>query len=281
LLGNGTFGTVNRGVDLTSGELVAIKRLPFSLTPDSSDEVEAMLRLTGCSNVIGIRETFQDGKAQSIVMDAAIGGELFDQVAAAPEGMAEMEARRIFWQMASGVAQMHSRGVAHRDLKLENAVFDARGELRWIDFGLAHLYSKQPSAERSSEGGEGGFEDEGVDTAVGSESYMAPELVRLRDARTGVQVDARKADIWALGVCLFAMVAGFVPLARGEGGEDALASLASAQAEGACGVAAIYAAVGDHGRRGNSRARPRKRDDGKPQPELWPLLRLTRILRAT
>ena len=57
-------------------------------------------------------------------------GDLFERVADEKVGMAEEEARRMFAQMASGVEQMHSRGVAHRDLKLENAVLDADGASR-------------------------------------------------------------------------------------------------------------------------------------------------------
>jgi len=61
---------------------------------------------------------------------AAEGSELLSHVLAAGS-MNEERARHVFRQMLSGVREMHGRGVAHCDLKLENAVFDARGTLRW------------------------------------------------------------------------------------------------------------------------------------------------------
>jgi len=262
-MGHGMFGTVHHGFDMLTGELVAIKRQALGRSEEVSNEVSAMARLAGCANVIGYRAHFEDSIATSIVMDLATGGELFEQVASEKLGMAEEVARGIFAQMASGVEQMHSRGVAHRDLKLENAVLEANGTVRWIDFGLAHLYPEHPSGtdpgtEYIYTGTESHFcpsedliaDEHLVGTAVGSEAYMSPELKQLLNccASPGFRgVDPRKADIWALGVCLFAMVAGFFPLGADrnrEAGQLALAALCAASREGRCGVSAIYASYG-------------------------------------
>ena len=63
----------------------------------------------------------------AIVMEYASGGELFDRVLENGR-MREDEARYFFQQLISGVAYCHAKGVAHRDLKLENALIDNGGE---------------------------------------------------------------------------------------------------------------------------------------------------------
>jgi len=248
LFGKGTFGVVHRGWDKVTGEMVAVKQLSLQAGCDEqalsrfvSNEASAMLRLAGFPNIIGIRAHLKDRACHSIVMDAATGGELFERVSASVDGLAEEEARLIFGQMVEGAAGMHRRGVAHRDLKLENAVFDSAGRLFWIDFGLAHVYLPSAGASSGAGSAEAEFDFVGVGNAVGSESYMSPELAALRK-RMGRTVDARKADVWALGVCLFAMASGFFPFTNADSSvsKSALTALATAQREGRCGIAAIF-----------------------------------------
>ncbi|EOD35805.1 hypothetical protein EMIHUDRAFT_47047, partial [Emiliania huxleyi CCMP1516] len=152
----------------------------------------------------------------AIVMEAAGGGELFSRVLA---GLTEAEARPIFGHMAAGVLEMHTRGVAHRDLKLENAVFDADGALRWIDFGLAKVFDAALSeTERSPSAAARQPAAGGLFSACGSDSYLAPEVYALRKSNTSGSAsslvpgyDGYAADMWSLGICLFAMVAGIFP----------------------------------------------------------------------
>lgn len=98
-------------------------------------------------------------------------------------------------QTASGLAEAHARGVVHRDLKPANLFLthDRAGALRVkiLDFGIAKLAAEQ--TQLTSTG-----------VLVGTPNYMAPEQA-LGDA-----VDAR-ADIYALGVILYELVAGRVP----------------------------------------------------------------------
>jgi serine/threonine protein kinase len=84
--------------------------------------------------------------------------------------------------------------LVHRDLKLENILIDAHGCVKLSDFGLAGTYYENV-----------------MRTFAGTPGYQAPEVL------AGGGYD-EKCDIWSLGVCLYAMVAGTLPFPRRSGG---------------------------------------------------------------
>ena len=51
--------------------------------------------------------------------------------------MEEHEARKIFSQLVSALSYLHSKSIAHRDIKLENVMLDHRGNVKLIDFGFS------------------------------------------------------------------------------------------------------------------------------------------------
>jgi len=144
-------------------------------------------------------------------MERAEGGELFEHVIRA-NGLGETGSRDLFRQVCGALATAHALGIAHRDLKLENLLLckppggaanaDAgKQRVKLIDWGLAHVHelaaNSQPVPER-------------LHSRCGSRSYMAPE-VNDRSISGTVGYDGFRADVWSLGVCLFAMVFGFFP----------------------------------------------------------------------
>jgi len=172
-----------------------------------------------------------------IVMEAAMGGDLYSHVMECRRPLSEEESRTLFSQMLRGVEQMHARGVAHRDLKLENAVLDDRGEVRWIDFGLAHVFPRCAY-------GHDEYEVTPLTEPVGSRPYMAPEVAELYQHRDAAAYDAFAADVWALGVCLFGMLHAFFPVSCADESEPAFAVLCAAQRAGLSGVHALCAHYG-------------------------------------
>ncbi|KAJ0392865.1 hypothetical protein P43SY_001502 [Pythium insidiosum] len=121
-----------------------------------------------------------------VAMEFCDGGDLFDLVQAQPDGrLRERHALRLVRDIAAGVAFLHRHDVAHRDLSLENVLL--RGDRALLcDFGL----SCDARRRRTD--------------AVGKPYYMAPEMF-LPD---GASYDARRADIWSLGVVLFVLLTG-------------------------------------------------------------------------
>jgi len=80
----------------------------------------------------------------------------------------------------------------------------SNGELKLIDWGLAHQHEVRK---------DGSVVAELVHSRCGSRSYMAPEVVaaKEKDGRRGAGYNAFAADMWSLGVCMFAMLVGFFP----------------------------------------------------------------------
>lgn len=106
--------------------------------------------------------------------------------------------------IADATAALHAAGYVHRDLKPENVIAGPDGAITVIDLGLAWR--------------EGMTRHTDTGAAVGSVGYMAPEQIE------GRAVDA-SADIWALGVMLYELVAGKRPFARARPAEEAAAML--------------------------------------------------------
>jgi serine/threonine protein kinase len=100
----------------------------------------------------------------------------------------EPEARRLFRQLVSAIECMHVHGFVHRDLKIENMLFDAQRNLVLVDFGLSSRIA--PHAF--------------LTTQCGSMAYSAPELL-------GKKPYGKEVDVWSAGVCLFAMLTGTLP----------------------------------------------------------------------
>jgi len=106
-------------------------------------------------------------------------------------------AAQLIASLASALAELHARGVVHRDLKPTNVMIKPDGNVVLMDFGLA----------RTFEGTADGLTATG--DSVGTPSYMAPEQARPPDKK-GV---GPAADIWALGVILYQLIAGRLPFA--------------------------------------------------------------------
>ena len=142
VLGEGGYGKVYRGSHRTTGAPVAIKEIDTTRMRAANivKEVATLRRLGKHDNIIDLLGYFEVGEKHYIVLEAVTGGELFKQVE--KRGcLPEDDARRYFAQLVSGVGHIHSCGIAHRDLKLENVLLDfTEQELKIIDFGLAHAY---------------------------------------------------------------------------------------------------------------------------------------------
>lgn len=88
--------------------------------------------------------------------------------------------------MISAIDACHSQGIIHRDLKLENVLFEnkARSRIKIVDFGISGR-CKGSVAEK---------------TDAGTVRYMAPEVLQGSDTKANPAI-----DLWALGVMLYCM----------------------------------------------------------------------------
>ncbi|XP_055276015.1 NUAK family SNF1-like kinase 2 isoform X1 [Moschus berezovskii] len=191
-LGKGTYGKVKKARE-GSGRLVAIKSIRKDKIKDEQDlmhirrEIEIMSSLNH-PHIIAIHEVFENSSRIVIVMEYASRGDLYDYISER-QRLSEREARHFFRQIVSAVQYCHQNGVVHRDLKLENILLDANGNIKIADFGLSNLYHQ------------GKF----LQTFCGSPLYASPEIVNGRPY-TGPEVDS-----WSLGVLLYILVHGSMP----------------------------------------------------------------------
>ncbi|ORY02423.1 kinase-like protein [Basidiobolus meristosporus CBS 931.73] len=103
----------------------------------------------------------------------------------------EKMAARYFVQIVHAISHMHSLGIAHRDIKLENICITEKNSVKLIDFGCAFVFRSPASIEKRIRL---------ATTTCGSEAYIAPEL------HSRSPYDPRKSDIWSIAVVYLAMI---------------------------------------------------------------------------
>ncbi|KAK5112745.1 hypothetical protein LTR62_003843 [Meristemomyces frigidus] len=116
----------------------------------------------------------------------------------------------MFKQLMRGVDFLHSRGIAHRDLKSENLLLDKDGCLKIADFGTSEVFSGTHPGFQHCRRPSIIAEDAVIKTCepglVGSRPYMAPELLEHKDP-----YDPRAIDIWSCGIIYISMISLGVP----------------------------------------------------------------------
>ena len=205
VIGEGASCEVRTARDRQTGETWACKVVPMPFddelygqrVPDwmaTSEETrnEAELARRLCSSyVVSCREYFEERGNLYLILDPMSGGDLQDELVRLGN-FTEDEARQAFLPMMWGLAHLHSQGVAHRDLNLENVLLESPRDLRSAklsDFGMARKATPLDPFR----------------TVCGSAHYVAPEVL------SGSGVYDVRCDMWSAGVCLFAMLSGYLP----------------------------------------------------------------------
>lgn len=207
-LGQGGYGVVVKATDPSTGERVAAKMIDKRKMKSDAIEKEVMLmKMMKHPNVIAVIEQVELDKSMFIFMELASAGELFGRVIQSGS-LREEEARPYFTQLIGAVKYMHTMGIAHRDLKLENVLLSSDGHediCKVCDFGLAYRYEVDGAGKV--------LKGRPLMETCGSKSYAAPEVLE------GRGYDGFDADVWSCGICLFAMLAGFFPLDEASGSD--------------------------------------------------------------
>lgn len=195
-IGQGTYGEVFSVRHRRTGTLRAVKRgsaRDARVAKSFPQEVEALAGLNH-PHIVGLVEFLAEGEHLYIVEEFCAGCDLLDYLNKSPlnrDGvphLPESSAVAIFRQCIKAVVGCHARGLAHRDVKLDNFVIAQDGTVKLIDFGAAQLV--------------GGKET----TLVASADYLAPESAPKSKPSAAV-------DVWSLGIVFFAMLTGesFLP----------------------------------------------------------------------
>mmetsp|Transcript_5376 Transcript_5376/g.18040 ORF Transcript_5376/g.18040 Transcript_5376/m.18040 type:complete len:553 (+) Transcript_5376:68-1726(+) len=200
-LGRGACGMVQVVKKISSGELFAMKTVSLdNMGGETMEELRQEIevqRSLDHPNIVKLHEWFEEKRRNQlhIVMELCSGGALVSRMKRHRHGYGEAAARKLVEKMLSATLYCHQRGVVHRDIKLDNFIYEHEGddaELKMIDFGFAH---------ESYGGGDGGMREQ-----IGTPSYMAPELW----ADHEVEYDS-SVDLWAMGVVTYMLLSGKRP----------------------------------------------------------------------
>ncbi|HSO63478.1 MAG TPA: serine/threonine-protein kinase [Ornithinibacter sp.] len=195
-IGRGGMGEVWRATDTVLGREVAVKTIDLRNLHDESGAArfEREARATaGLSHpgVVTVHDSGVEDDTAYIVMELLPGPTLADRIADGPVPVDEVV--EVGRQVASALDAAHARGLVHRDIKPANIAYAADGRVRVLDFGIAQLADVTGSQALTA-----------THTVMGTADYLSPEQA------LGGRVDGR-ADLYALGCVLYALLAGRAP----------------------------------------------------------------------
>ncbi len=193
-IGKGGMADVFLGIDTILNRQVAIKVLRTEMNTDAVSilrferEAQAAAALAH-PNIVEIYDV-GDYKGHHYIVMEYVTGQTLKQVIKSRGPLLNEEAVDIMKQMCSAIAEAHSRGIIHRDIKPQNVIVKADGSIKILDFGIATA--------------KGAMQLTQANNVMGSVHYLAPELAK-------GDPSSPQSDIYALGICFYEMLTGDVP----------------------------------------------------------------------
>jgi calcium-dependent protein kinase len=207
-LGIGFSGSVILATSRRTGVAYAVKSFSSaSLNQSEKDMLAAELGIflsMDHPHVARLMAVYETGARVSMVMECLEGGELLERLEE-KKVFTEGDAAHATWQMLLALSYLHNEGVVHRDLKLENFLYEQRDGrfLKMIDFGFSIFFQKSIDMKDS----------------CGTVFYIAPEVLNGR-------YQGSSCDMWSLGVVVFALLSGYMPF-DGKSDEDIVRAIKS------------------------------------------------------
>ncbi|XP_037109934.1 death-associated protein kinase 2 isoform X2 [Syngnathus acus] len=213
-LGSGQFAVVKRCTEKSTGLIFAAKFVKKRQSRASRrgvkrEEIERevdILQQLQHPNVVALHDVYENRTDVVLILELVSGGELFDFLAR-KESLCEEEATQFIKQILDGVQYLHSKRIAHFDLKPENIMLLDRNiplpRIKVIDFGLAHKM-------------EAGAEFKNI---FGTPEFVAPEIVNYEPL-------GLEADMWSIGVITYVLLSGASPF-LGETKQETLGNISA------------------------------------------------------
>uniref|UniRef100_A0A8C8B186 non-specific serine/threonine protein kinase n=2 Tax=Otus sunia TaxID=257818 RepID=A0A8C8B186_9STRI len=217
-LGSGQFAIVKKCREKSTGVEYAAKFIKKRQSRASRrgvrrEEIErevTILQQILHANIIKLHDIYENKTDVVLILELVSGGELFDFLAQ-KESLSEEEATRFIKQILDGVNYLHSKKIAHFDLKPENIMLLDKNipipHIKLIDFGLAHKI-------------EDGVEFKNI---FGTPEFVAPEIVNYEPLGLA-------ADMWSIGVITYILLSGASPF-LGETKQETLANITAVNYE--------------------------------------------------
>ncbi|GMI65346.1 MAP KINASE KINASE KINASE 1, NPK1-related protein kinase 1 [Hibiscus trionum] len=200
LIGSGAFGRVYMGMNLDSGELLAVKEVLIAANNASKEKTQAHIReleeevklLKNLShpNIVRYLGTVREEETLNILLEFVPGGSissLLGKFGPFPEAVI----RNYTKQLLLGLEYLHNNGIMHRDVKGANILVDNKGNIKLADFGASKQVVELATIT-------------GAKSMKGTPYWMAPEVI----LQTG---HSFSADIWSVGCTVIEMATGKPP----------------------------------------------------------------------
>jgi serine/threonine protein kinase/lipopolysaccharide biosynthesis regulator YciM len=199
-LGAGGMGEVFLAEDIRLNRKVAIKMLPSRSIGNEHAKKRLFREARAAAtldhpNICAIHEVGEEGDCAFIVMQYIEGETLSCSIQNNP--LSALEIADIGIQAAAALAEAHSHGIIHRDIKPQNMIVTPRGQVKILDFGLAKIFEDERAMHKAE--ADSRLTDTGE--VLGTVGYMSPE--QLKD----LPIDAR-SDLFSLGVTLYECATG-------------------------------------------------------------------------
>ncbi|XP_024005530.1 mitogen-activated protein kinase kinase kinase 2 isoform X1 [Eutrema salsugineum] len=200
LIGRGAFGTVYMGMNLDSGELLAVKQVLIASNCASKEKTQAhiqeleeevkLLKNHSHPNIVRYLGTVREDETLNILLEFVPGGSissLLEKFGPFPESVV----RTYTNQLLLGLEYLHNHAIMHRDIKGANILVDNKGCIKLADFGASKQVAELATIS-------------GAKSMKGTPYWMAPEVI----LQTG---HSFSADIWSVGCTVIEMVTGKAP----------------------------------------------------------------------
>ncbi|CAM6102010.1 unnamed protein product [Calypogeia fissa] len=200
IIGAGAYGRVYMGMNLDSGELLAVKQVLISVNNVTKEKAQAHIReleeevrlLQNLShpNIVRYLGTAREDEALNILLEFVPGGSiasLLGKFGSFTESVIRMYTK----QLLLGLEYLHSNNILHRDIKGGNILVDNKGCIKLADFGASKKVVELATISEAK-------------SMKGTPYWMAPEVIR----QTGHNW---QADIWSVGCTVIEMATGKPP----------------------------------------------------------------------
>ena len=194
-LGKGQFGLVKLATHKKTGKKVAIKTVhkkdmkPIEIYQQRR-EID-VLKMSQHPNIVALIDLFENSDYYYIVLEYMQGKDLFDYIQFRNFKLTEQRVKELSYQIGIAIKYLHSYGIVHRDLKLENVMMSDNTETgvpKLVDFGLAKMIGPNEKA----------------DEPFGTLGYVAPEVLRKEPY-------SFSCDLWSYGCIIYALLSGSLP----------------------------------------------------------------------
>ncbi|KAI7894103.1 kinase-like domain-containing protein [Mucor mucedo] len=184
-VGQGASGSVYVANALATNTKVAIKQMDLGHQPRKDLIVTEILvmRESQHPNIVNYLDSFLVRNSDLwVIMEYMEGGALTDVID--NNSMTEQQIATVCHETTAGLLHLHSQNILHRDIKSDNILLNAQGQVKISDFGFCAKLTDQRNKRA---------------TMVGTPYWMAPEVVKQKEY-------GAKVDIWSLGIMAIEMI---------------------------------------------------------------------------